>query len=323
MNKWVVSVGIVWLLCCYNVVAEGEAGGESSDPTAPTEPSNPSNRPDTFNLDPDAAQHYLFSEEKDMHFCTCDMIKDVCDYRCCCDSKCNEDDVNNWKSQGLCVDKEYSNVSDLTCQDDTFDYNTNKSGMNFFDQVKQLLCVKVNNLKDKVGEFYSKDGPKLKDDYETLFKEWKNKIWKNSDNGARRLRQLENKNNKTPKFYSSEDRLWNETQIYDGFELNENNFQFNLNSDIEITKEGNFEVNMFKYGEKSQIVSEDNIITLTDTTLDTSNDWYLFILTAKFGLKTNPLSYILHAELRSVPKEDPDAKAKLKIRFKDVTEYDN
>jgi hypothetical protein len=180
----------------------------------------------------------------------------------------------------------------------------------------------VNNLEDKVGEFYSKDGPKLKDDYETLFKEWKNKIWKNSDNGARRLRQLEKTNNETLKFYSSEDRLRNENQSCCGFELNAKNFQFNLNSDIEITKEGNFEVNMFKYGEKSQIVPEDNIITLTDK-LVTSNDWYLFILTAKFGLKTNPLSYILHAELRSVPKEDSFANAKLKIRFKDVTEYDD
>jgi hypothetical protein len=79
---------------------------------------------------------------------------------------------------------------------------------------------------------------------------------------------------------------------------------------------------MFKYGEKSQIVPEDNIITLTDK-LDTSYDWYLFILTAKFGLKTNPLSYILHAELRNVTKEDSFANAKLKIRFKDVTEYDD
>ena len=307
MNKWVVSVGIVWLLCCYNVVAEGEPEGQDT----------PS---DTFKLNPNSDQHYLFSEEKDMHSCTCDMIKDVCDYRCCCDSKCDKKDKETWENESLCVDKEYSYVSDLKCQKDTFDYNTNKSGMNFFDQVKQLLCVKVNNLKDKVGEFYSKDGPKLKDDYETLFKEWKNKIWKNSDNGARRLRQLENPD--TPKFYSSEDRLWNETQSCCGFELKEQNFQFNLNSDFEITKEGNFEVNMFKYGEKSQIVHDDNIIPLT-ANLDTLNDWYLFILTAKFGLKTNPLSYILHAEFKSVPKEDPDAKAKLKIRFKDVTEYDD
>ena len=256
-----------------------------------------------------------------MHHCTCDMIKDVCDYRCCCDSKCNETDRETWENNGLCVDKKYSHISDLKCQgkrSETFDYNTNKSGMNFFDQVKQLLCVKVNNLENNVGEFYRKDGPKLNDDYEKLFKEWKNKIWKNSNKGDGKLRQLQN----TPKFYSSEDPLWNETQVCCGFNLTKENFQFNLNNDIEIENGGDFELKMFKYGKDSQIEDKENIIPLP-TTLNTSNDWYLFILTAKFGLKTNPLSYILHAEFKFVPKEDSTANAKLKIRFKDVTEYDN
>lgn len=317
MNKWVVSVGIVWLLCCYNVVAQNEPGDQDTTTDTPT-----------FTLDPNANQHYLFSEEKDMHLCTCDMIKDVCDYRCCCDSKCNTTDRETWENNGLCVDKEYSHVSDLKCQknpSETFDYNTNKSGMNFFDQVKQLLCVKVNNLENNVGEFYRKDGPKLNDDYEKLFKEWKNKIWKNSNKGDGKLRRLQGAGGSAPKFYSSEDPLWNEDQGCYDFNLTEKNFQFNLNNDIEIKNECNFELKMFKYGKDSQIEDKENVIPLNITLDNTSNDCYLFILTAKFGLKTNPLSYILHAEFKSesVPKEDSTANAKLKIRFKDVTEYDN
>ena len=302
MHKWVVSVGIVWLLCCYNVVAQDEY----------------------ITLEPSEQQHFVFSEEKDMHPCSCDMIKDVCDYHCCCDSKCDDNDKEQWKKNGLCVDKQYSHISDLKCKDDTFDYNTNEVGMNFFDQVKQLLCVKWDNT-GSMGEYYQN---KLegKDIDNELYTKWKNKVWKGSEEQkGERLRQLENNNNDTtPTFYSTKAPLWNEPQNYYGIDLTPDNFQFNVNTDVEIKDDAPADgLKMFKYGENSNVSGNDTIITLNDT-IDKSHNWYLLILTAKFGLKTNPQSYIFHAELLEGEKVDSSrAPAKLKIRFKDVTEYDD
>lgn len=298
MHKWVLCVS---LLCCYIVLSQDTKQEQT---------------------------HFLFSEEKDKYDCTCNTIKNCCDYRCCCDNDCDDNVIKNWTDNGLCVNKKYKRYSDLKCKgkDKTKDYNIKEAGMIFYDQIKHLLCVKMDRTKIESEFYIYKANDKNFDD---LFKTWTKNFWKedsSSDNNNTQQSQTD-----TIAFYSTKDPMWSETQNYFGFELTENNFQFNINKDIEIketqtqqqqdnnnsTSNNSNTLKMMKYGMKSNHTNEISL----NTTLDTSKNWYLLILTAKLGLKTNPLSYIVDATLREEQKQSSE-KALLKIRFKDVTEYD-
>ena len=309
MHKWVINIAIVGLLCCYNVLAQnGAVGGGTSTSTATDNI--------YFVLDSNDGPHYVFSEEKDMKPCTCDTVEGECDYRCCCDSDC-KDKVTQWKQEKLCVDKQYSHTSELKCKENTVEYNTREVGMNFFDQIKQLLCVKYDNSKD-TGEFYQ-DTIETDIVDEELYKEWKNKVWKDSASGGR-LRQLQEEKNIIT-FYSTEDGLLNKATNFCGFVLDpQTNFKFNVNIDIEkgnINQQAAQEpFSISKYGINSTL----NSTVVIPEECEPWKNYYLYILTAKFGLKTNPQSYILDAKL--VEAEGSESPM-LKIRFKDVTEYDD
>ena len=99
------------------------------------------------------------SESKNISPCRCDITPDVCDKFCCCDKNCSEELVQQWSTNtehNLCENiNEDDFYSFVNCKQEEliFDYNTNKTILNYRTALNNLLCVLYDNSGIK-GRFY-------------------------------------------------------------------------------------------------------------------------------------------------------------------------
>ena len=102
----------------------------------------------------------VFSDQKDMGQCTCDLREGICDYHCCCDRDCDDTMKQSWKDASKCIDKHNVQREDNKCMNakNTYNYNIKEAGLKYRDQIESLLCVKYDNGKD-MGEFYETINP--------------------------------------------------------------------------------------------------------------------------------------------------------------------
>ena len=134
----------------------------------------------------------IFSQSKEMATCTCDLTSH-CDIYCCCDEKCSDDDIKEWKEKSLCLNNNKKWVEDYMCKngEETFNYNKEKAGINIKDQIFNIMCIRYDRSSDMVNYYLEydeeRDGPKIK----TLQEEWKEKFI-----GPTTSRRLEGENYK-------------------------------------------------------------------------------------------------------------------------------
>ena len=97
-----------------------------------------------------------FSKSLDMGLCTCD-ITNHCDFRCCCDQDCNDDktSVDNWKKEGICLNKNNNRMEKYKCYNrkNSFFYNKDEAGIFIKDHIFNIMCIETDNSQD-MGEFY-------------------------------------------------------------------------------------------------------------------------------------------------------------------------
>ena len=86
----------------------------------------------------------VFSDQKDMGQCTCDLREGICDYHCCCDRDCDDTMKQSWKNASKCIDKHNVQREDNKCMNakNTYNYNIKEAGLKYRDQIESLLCVK-------------------------------------------------------------------------------------------------------------------------------------------------------------------------------------
>ena len=117
--------------------------------------------------------------EYDIGQCTCDLFPNYCDYRCCCDSECKEEDINSWKENNLCLDVDYNKLSNYSCfgryglrkkKKDSFAWNKLNSPLLYSDQIFKLICVRHDRTNKKIYEKYDESSSKLDDNYNFIIK---------------------------------------------------------------------------------------------------------------------------------------------------------
>jgi hypothetical protein len=129
----------------------------------------------------------IFSESKEMATCTCDLTSH-CDIYCCCDEKCSDDDIKEWKEKSLCLNNNKKWVEDYMCKngEETFNYNKEKAGINIKDQIFNIMCIRYDRSSDMVNYYLEydeeRDGQKIK----ALKSEWNEKFF-----GSTTSRRLE------------------------------------------------------------------------------------------------------------------------------------
>jgi hypothetical protein len=129
----------------------------------------------------------IFSQSKEMATCTCDLTSH-CDIYCCCDEKCSDDDIKEWKEKSLCLNNNKKWVEDYMCKngEETFNYNKEKAGINIKDQIFNIMCIRYDRSSDMVNYYLEydeeRDGPKI----EELKEEWRKKFF---PSGGRRLQE--------------------------------------------------------------------------------------------------------------------------------------
>ena len=94
--------------------------------------------------------------------CTCDLLTDYCDYRCCCDLKCIPY-IKKWEENNLCLNIDYNKLSNYSChgrhglkneKKDSFEWNTINSPLLYTDQISKLMCVRHDRTRNKIEEYY-------------------------------------------------------------------------------------------------------------------------------------------------------------------------
>ena len=107
--------------------------------------------------------------------CPCD-LSSYCDYRCCCDEKC---DAKDWRQQGICLNKEKKNYnSEFLCTDDKkllFKYNSLKAGITIKDHIFNIMCMKYDRTKS-MFKFYDISFSTAQNKLESLYSKWKDSL---------------------------------------------------------------------------------------------------------------------------------------------------
>ena len=113
------------------------------------------------------------STSLDMGICSCDLTNH-CDYRCCCDNDCSNEDKKKWETDDICLNYNKDRIEDFKCKNnkENFEYNKNKAGLSVKDHIHNIMCVQFDNSGD-MGNFY------LNEESEIDFDEWKSKFFQN------------------------------------------------------------------------------------------------------------------------------------------------
>ena len=115
----------------------------------------------------------IFSQSKEMATCTCDLTSH-CDIYCCCDEKCSDDDIKEWKEKSLCLNNNKKWVEDYMCKngEETFNYNKEKAGINIKDQIFNIMCIRYDRSSDMVNYYLEYDEERDRPKINTLQEEW-------------------------------------------------------------------------------------------------------------------------------------------------------
>ena len=95
-----------------------------------------------------------YTTELDFALCPCNLHRRLCDYNCCCDPCCDEEDENNFSI--TCDIRQVVSVHDkFKCQNraNIYHYQDHNALIESHDQVFSLMCIKYDRSKD-MGEFY-------------------------------------------------------------------------------------------------------------------------------------------------------------------------
>lgn len=115
------------------------------------------------------------SHTKDMGSCTCD-LRNICDYRCCCDPNCDENLINDWKNRDMCIDIHKNIADDFKCgktKSEDFNYNKEKATMTIKDHIYNIMCVQWDNS-GEMEEYYTD----YSEDINTQKEDWTNSFFK-------------------------------------------------------------------------------------------------------------------------------------------------
>ena len=115
----------------------------------------------------------IFSQSKEMATCTCDLTSH-CDIYCCCDEKCSDDDIKEWKEKSLCLNNNKKWVEDYMCKngEETFSYNKEKAGINIKDQIFNIMCIRYDRSSDMVNYYLEYDEERDKPKFDALKQNW-------------------------------------------------------------------------------------------------------------------------------------------------------
>ena len=130
----------------------------------------------------DKTTHY--TREKDMGPCTCDLTNH-CDYRCCCDTDCDDDTKNDWNERGICVDFHNNRINDFMCESkkENFNYNKKKATMIVKDHIFNIMCIEFDNSGDMEEYYLDLEKQKLDD---SQANDWIESFFPHIDNSGTR-----------------------------------------------------------------------------------------------------------------------------------------
>lgn len=118
----------------------------------------------------------VISTNLDMGICSCDLTNH-CDYRCCCDNDCNNEDKKKWEEDDICLNYNKDRIEDFKCKNkkENFEFNKNKAGLSVKDHIHNIMCVQIDNSGD-MGNFYLNENNEEREELEI----WKDKFFQNN-----------------------------------------------------------------------------------------------------------------------------------------------
>ena len=126
-----------------------------------------------------------YTTELDFALCPCNLHRRLCDFNCCCDPCCNQNDRERF-TVDCDIEKKNTAHDKFKCENrkHTYEYQNTKALIESHDHIFSLMCIKYDRTKD-MGEFYIElSDEKINEELESKIKE-KNEEMNRKVNGLK------------------------------------------------------------------------------------------------------------------------------------------